>query len=181
MQKTTKELALCGIMAALAVVLLCLGGMLPFAVYACPMLASLVFIPVGRECRKSYAWSCFAASAILGLLLGPDKECSMLFCVLGYYPLIYPKLQRIGLRTVRYAVKLILFAAAVAVMYAVILYVFAIPEAIAEFAESGTLILAATVIVGIVAFFAYDVAAGRMINAYEVRRKRIKWGIIHED
>lgn len=181
MRKTTKELALCGVMAALAVVILCMGGVLPFAMYACPMLASLVLIPVGRECRKSYAWSCFAASAILGLLLCPDKECAMLFCVLGYYPLVYSKLQRIRPTAVRYAVKVLHFAAAVIIMYAVILYIFAMPEVIAEFAESGTVLIVLTVIVGIVAFFAYDVAAGRMINAYTIQRKHIKWGITHED
>ena len=40
MRKSTKELALCSMLAALSVVLLCLGGIVPLAVSACPMLAS---------------------------------------------------------------------------------------------------------------------------------------------
>ena len=46
MRKATKELALCSMLAALSVVLLCLGGIVPFAVYACPMLASGALLAV---------------------------------------------------------------------------------------------------------------------------------------
>ena len=87
MRKATKELALCSMLAALSVVVLCLGGIVPFAVYACPMLASGALLLVREECRPSYAWCCWAAVAILALLLGPDKEASALYLFLGWYPL----------------------------------------------------------------------------------------------
>ena len=48
------EIALCGMMTALAVVILCLGGLIPAATFCCPVLASLVLLPVmqrwGRRC-----------------------------------------------------------------------------------------------------------------------------------
>ena len=93
MRKATKELALCSMLAALSVVVLCLGGIVPFAVYACPMLASGALLLVREECRPSYAWCCWAAVAILALLLGPDKEASALYLFLGWYPLLQPKLD----------------------------------------------------------------------------------------
>ena len=40
------RMALCGVLAALAVALMFLGGTVPFASIACPVLASLVLIPV---------------------------------------------------------------------------------------------------------------------------------------
>ena len=40
MNTTAKELALGGMFTALGVVLLCLGGVVPLALYACPILAS---------------------------------------------------------------------------------------------------------------------------------------------
>lgn len=95
MRKATKELALCSMLAALSVVVLCLGGIVPFAVYACPMLASGALLLVREECRPSYAWCCWAAVAILALLLGPDKEASALYLFLGWYPLLQPKLEAI--------------------------------------------------------------------------------------
>ena len=44
------RMALCGVLAALAVALMFLGGTVPFASIACPVLASLVLIPVYCEC-----------------------------------------------------------------------------------------------------------------------------------
>ena len=49
MRKATKELALCSMLAALSVVVLCLGGIVPFAVYACPMLASGALLLVRED------------------------------------------------------------------------------------------------------------------------------------
>ena len=83
MNTTAKELALGGMFTALGVVLLCLGGVVPLALYACPILASAVLLPVRERCRKQVAWSCYAAIALLGTLLGPDTEASMLFVFLG--------------------------------------------------------------------------------------------------
>lgn len=172
MRKETKELALCGVMTAVAVVLLCLGGIMPFAMYVAPMLASIVMIIVDAECRRSYAWSCFAASAILGLMLGPDKECSLLFCVLGYYPFIYPKIQTIKPKLIRAAVKFLIFTSGVAVMYAVLLFILAMPETIEEFAEVGRVLMLATYAIGVFTFFVYDKAVGRMKAVYAYRRKK---------
>ena len=46
MKSTAKELALGGMFTALGVVFLCLGGIVPLALYACPILASAVLLPV---------------------------------------------------------------------------------------------------------------------------------------
>lgn len=117
MNTTAKELALGGMFTALGVVLLCLGGVVPLALYACPILASAVLLPVRERCRKQVAWSCYAAIAILGTLLGPDKEASMLFVFLGYYPLVKPKLDAIHSRALRLSTKLLLAVFAVGVDY----------------------------------------------------------------
>ena len=77
MKGTTRLLALCGVLTALGVVLLCLGGIVPFALYICPILASIALLPV--RSRPRHAWCCYGAIALLGLLLCPDKEVSLLF------------------------------------------------------------------------------------------------------
>ena len=106
MRQQTRELALASVLGALAVLFLFLGGVLPLALYACPLLASVCLLPVREECRASYQWCCFFAAAILGLLLGPDKESALLFCFLGYYPLLQPSLDAIGCRALRFLTKL---------------------------------------------------------------------------
>lgn len=122
MNTTAKELALGGMFTALGVVLLCLGGVVPLALYACPILASAVLLPVRERCRKQVAWSCYAAIALLGTLLGPDKEASMLFVFLGYYPLVKPKLDAIHSCALCLTAKLLLAVFAVGVDYLFLLF-----------------------------------------------------------
>lgn len=172
MRKNTKELALCGVLTALAVVLLCLGGIIPFALYACPILASAVLLPIREECRRSYAWCCWLAIAILGVLLGPDKEAAALFCFLGYYPLLKPRLDGIHSRGVRLAAKLGLAAAAISAMYAVLIYVIGLTAVVEEFANTAPWMLWVTVALGVAVFLMYDLLLARFTALY--RRKRRK-------
>ena len=108
MKSTAKELAFGGMFTALGVVFLCLGGIVPLALYACPILASAVLLPVRENCRRSVVWSCYAAIAVLGTLLGPDKESALLFVFLGYYPIVKPRFDAIRRRPLRLAAKLLL-------------------------------------------------------------------------
>lgn len=103
MKGTTRLLALCGVLTALGVVLLCLGGIVPFALYICPILASIALLPV--RSRPRYAWCCYGAIALLGLLLCPDKEVSLLFCFTGYYPLLKPRLDALRSRLLTLTLK----------------------------------------------------------------------------
>ena len=68
------RMALCGVLAALAVALMFLGGTVPFASIACPVLASLVLIPVYCECGWRWGLLWYAAVAALAALLAPEKE-----------------------------------------------------------------------------------------------------------
>ena len=52
MAKKTHELALCGVLCALAVAFLWLSGVIPLSTYAWPILASATLLPAREECRK---------------------------------------------------------------------------------------------------------------------------------
>ena len=82
------RMALCGVLAALAVALMFLDGTVPFASIACPVLASLVLIPVYCECGWKWGLLWYAAVAALGALLAPEKEAAVLFVFFGYYPML---------------------------------------------------------------------------------------------
>ena len=158
MRQQTRELALASVLGALAVLFLFLGGVLPLALYACPLLASACLLPVREECRASYQWCCFFAAAILGLLLGPDKESALLFCFLGYYPLVQPSFDAIGSRALRFLTKLGL-------------YVLALDAVTAELAATAPWLIAATFALGAVLLFLYDELLRRFARLYR-RRKR---------
>ena len=172
MARKTHELALCGVLCALAVAFLWLSGVLPLSTYFWPILASSVLLIAREECRASYAWSCFAASAILGLLLCTDKEASLVFCFLGYYPLLKPKFDAISSRMLRFAAKLGLCTVTMGLLYALLLFVFKLPAVVQEVSGSAPWLLAAIVLVGLVLFFVYDLAIDRVAVIYAHRRKK---------
>lgn len=172
MKQATKELALCGVMTALSVVLLCLGGVIPLAVYACPMLASCALLVLRERCSARYAWCCWLAVAILTLLLGPDKEAAALYLFLGYYPLLQPKLEAIRRPVLRWLAKLALAAAAVGTMYAVLLYVFGLPQVTEEFADTAPWLLWLTAALGLVVFAVYDILLRRFTLMWRRRKKQ---------
>ena len=105
--KRTTVLALCGVLAALAVALLFLGGTLPFATIACPVLASLVLIPVYAENGAKWGFLWYVTTALLGVLLTPDKETAVLFVFFGYYPMLKRFLERLPGRTLTWIAKLV--------------------------------------------------------------------------
>lgn len=172
MKRSTKELALCGVMTALSVVLLCLGGVVPLAVYACPMLASCALLVLRETCSARYAWCCWASVALLTLLLGPDKEAAALYLFLGYYPLLQPKLDAIRRPALRWLAKLALAVVSVGTMYLVLLYVLGLTHVTEEFADTAPWLLWITAALGLVVFIVYDILLRRFAILWRRRRKR---------
>ena len=170
MRKETHELALSGVLAALASALLAAGGVMPLATYTAPVLASAVLVAAREECRPSRAWGCWLVSAALGVLLSPDKEAALLYAALGYYPLLKPRFDALRPRAVRLAAKLALCVAAVGGMYALLLWVFRLEAVAREFAEASAALLWVTAALGAAVFFAYDRALERLDSLYQSRR-----------
>ena len=172
MKKQTHELALCGVFCALAVALLWMSGILPLTTYALPILASLALLPVREECRRSYAWSCFAAAAALSLLLCADKEAALIFCFLGYYPLLKPAFDALRSPAARLLARLAFCAAAAAAAYALLLFVFRLSGVVQEFSGSAPWLLWATAAAGLLLFLIYDLAIDRLAVLFRRRRKK---------
>jgi hypothetical protein len=166
-------MALCGVLAALATVCLFLGGAIPVASLSCPILASLVLIPVYLECGKKWGALWYVVVGILGLLLAPYKECAVLFVAYGAYPMLRKYLGRLPLgrlwKTVYF--HIVLFAA-----YGIMLFVFPLPELQGEFADMGKLMLGVMVLMSNVCFWLYDIMISRLEVMYFVRlRPKLKF------
>ena len=148
-----KRIALGGMLAAVATVIMCLGGFIPVATYICPMLCCLTQLIVFRFCGKRIGWSWYAAVSILVLLLCPDKEAAMIFLVLGYYPLIKFRLDRCKLSAI---VKLLFFNASVRAAYGILIYLMGLQDVAAENMEFGIAGLVVIILLGNVTFFLLD-------------------------
>ena len=62
--KKTKQIALGGLLAALAVVILLLGSLIPIGTYVAPMLASFLLVPLLAALPKGLCLCWYAAAAI---------------------------------------------------------------------------------------------------------------------
>lgn len=156
-----------GVMAALAVVIMSLGGMIPAATYVSPMLCAIILQLVMISCGERIAWAWYGAVGILGILLSPDKEAAAVFAFLGYYPIVKPKLER---KKMSWLWKVLLFNFSVGVMYYLLLKVFGMEELNAEFAEMGAVMFALLLFLGNVTFFLLD----RLLDKEKFRKRILK-------
>ena len=167
--KRTTVLALCGVLAALAVALLFLGGTLPFAAIACPVLASLVLIPVYAENGAKWGFLWYLTTALLGVLLTPDKETAVLFVFFGCYPMLKRFLERLPGRALTWTSKLVYINAAVCAAYGLMIWVFQMEAVAAEFAETQTWMLILLLLMANVTFVLYDLLIVRLEVYYHAR------------
>lgn len=145
--------ALGGILAALAVVIMAMGTLIPVATYVCPMICMLLLQVVMKCCGKRIAWAWYGAVAILSLLFAPDKEAAAVFAFLGYYPIVKPALDRLR---GKWLWKCLLFNGATLLMYWVLLRLVGMEQLISEYAEMGAALTALTLLLGNVTFFLLD-------------------------
>ena len=156
------RMALGGMLAALAVVTMSLGGLIPIATYVSPMLCAILLQVVLLSCGVRVAWAWYGA--ILAVLLSPDKEAAAVFVFLGYYPIVKPKLDR---TRPAWLWKGLLFNGSIGVMYFLLLRLFGMAELGEEFAEFGLVMLLVLLAMGNFTFFLLD----RLLGMGRFRRK----------
>lgn len=147
------RIALGGVLAALAVVIMSMGTLIPVATYVCPMICCVILELVRKITGSRIAWAWYGAVAILGLLMAPDKEAAAVFAALGYYPIVKPKLDRMK---GKWLWKGLLFNFSVLILYWMLMHLFGFDAVTQEFAELGTWMTVLMLVLGNVTFFLLD-------------------------
>ena len=155
----SREIALCGMMNALAVVLLSLGGMVPIATYCAPLLAMAVLLPVQEEYGNKLAITAWVSVSLLALMLTPDRETALVYVFFGWYPVVRPRIAALPSRLVRLAVRLIIANAAILLLYGAVLRLMGLT---ADLLEETFLLNAALLAMGNVVFLLLDLALARL-------------------
>ena len=163
--KNAKAIALGGVLGALAVTVMLLGGLVPLSTYICPILCALITQTVLVFCGGRIAVAWYAMVAFLCLLMGPDKEASSLFALIGYYPIIKPKIEKLPLSVLW---KLLLFNGVIVVMYTVMVAIFGFEPLLYEKNLIGYLTLGSTVLLGDLTFFLLD----RLLDKFSLKKRR---------
>ena len=136
-------------MAAAGTAVMLLGALIPVFTYCSPLLASLFLLPVIYVCGNRSAVMVWAVTSVLTLLIGADKEAAFFYLFFGWYPAAKQWIDRIGGKVLRFFVKVIMFSALAAAMYAITCYVLGIEEIIDSFSDKAwvnILFLAAVVL-----------------------------------
>ena len=160
-----KEIAFGGMMAALALVIMCLGGLIPVATFACPMLCMMILKLICLMCGKRIGWAWYGCVSLLAALIGPDKEAAAVFVCLGYYPIIKPKFDRLK---PSWLFKAIYFNAVILLLYQILIYLLGMDQLASEYAQLGRVFTIILLLMGNLVFFMLD----KVLSKSFKRRKR---------
>ena len=169
MRKTpAARISLGGMLAALAVVIMNLVGIIPVATFACPMLCMMILTLVLRFCGKRIGWAWYGAVSILSVLMGPDKEAAAIFAFIGYYPLLKPAFDRLKSGAL---LKFIFFNGVILLMYWLLINLFGLAEIAKEYRELGLVMTIFTLVTGTLIFFMLDKILARLAIITKLGRK----------
>ena len=164
MRTNSRNMAMGGVFAALAVVVMNLGGLIPVATYVCPALCMVLLSFVDMTCGKRTAWAWYGAVSALSLLMSLDKEAAAVFAFLGYYPILKPWMEG---RKGKWLWKLLLFNASMVLLYSILIRLMGV-EAVMGEENVGKMMLIVLLILGNVTFLAMD----RMLTILQLRLRR---------
>ena len=158
--KGAKYIALGGMLAATALVVMCLGGLIPLATFICPTICILILQVVVNFTDKRIGIGWYGAVSILCLLLSPDKEAAAVFVCLGYYPILKPIFEKWPLPILW---KLLLFNGAILLMYTALIHLFGMAYLQNEYNQMGNIMLAIMLVLGNITFFMLDILLSRVV------------------
>ena len=169
MRKTpAARISLGGMLAALAVVIMNLVGIIPVATFVCPMLCMMILTLVLRFCGKRIGWAWYGAVSILSVLMGPDKEAAAIFAFIGYYPLLKPAFDRLNSGAL---LKFIFFNGVILLMYWLLINLFGLAQIAQEYRQLGLAMTIFTLITGNLIFFMLDKILARLAIITKLGRK----------
>lgn len=157
MKQNSRAVALCGLTAALSLVLMALGSVLGVMTYACPILVGILLLCVREELGSRWALTLWAAIGLLAIMLVPEVEMTAMFIgVFGWYPAVQPVFNRLP-RLLRPVVKLGALNVGAVLMYAILMRVAGLQD-MPNTAWAWMLLL----VTGNLVFLLYDLALTRL-------------------
>lgn len=170
--KKAKITAVCGMMAALSVVLMFITTFVPVFVYVIPIVTGLIVYFVSQLSDKKWALGVFFSTSFLSLILLTDKEAALTYALFfGYYPLIKETIERLS-RWISRIIKLVIFniaAVSIGVLGVVLLGVSG-----DEYNEFGKLTIPILLTLANAAFILYDIALTRNKGLLKILANKVK-------
>ena len=159
------KIALGGMLAALSVVCMFLTNVVPVAEYALPALAGVVVMLAMVELGQRGAWTVYAVSALLSLLLVSNMEANLMYLLFfGYYAILKSIFEQLHRPYFCIGLKFAVFNLAVILVYLLAIGLLGLPSD--TFELFGIKVPLLFLLLGNVVFAVYDVGLTRLVTAY---------------
>ena len=171
--KKSMKISLCGILAALSIVIMFLAGIVPTMTIALPALAGCMLIPVTAECGTKYGLTVYAVVTVLGFFLVSDREAWLMYLLFfGYFPAIYGVFdKKFKNKKVKFLVKVIVFTIATILEGLLATYILGIPlDSMGNLGKWSVIILIA---LAEIMFVVYDKCINNLIVLYFVKFRKV--------
>jgi len=162
----TRNLALSAILVALGTVFLYFGSIITVLDLTMVAMAAMIIFFTVIELGGFYPYLVYVATSALALLLLPDKNAALYYCLFGgIYPVFKSLFEKSG-QILSWILKFLFFNAILTLIIVITLYVIG-----AENADLGFEIV--VYLAGNLFFFVYDIAMTRLITAYLFKFRRM--------
>lgn len=129
MKKISYKVALGGVLAAVALLIMFTTGLAPFLTYVAPMFAGMLAIMMMVEVSYGWATLTYVAVAILCILITPDREAAFLYIFFfGYYPIVKGLIEKIKNGVLRWFLKFAVFNISTVTCYFLIINLFGMKD-----------------------------------------------------
>ena len=169
-KKVSYKVSLGGIVAALCLTMMFLTAVFPPLNMTLPLFAGMLISVVAIEVSPSWAFVTYIVVFILSFFITPDKEAAIFFAALfGYYPVLKDTVDKMRSKLISLIIKLVVFDAAMILIYYLTVFVFGTIDIFEEFGFLGEFMLPVLFITINAIFFLYDYCLTVIKEAY------IKW------
>lgn len=163
-QKNVRRVALCAMLSGVSLVILLLACMVPSGRLGVTAVAGLCVGMASCVAGFSGGAGCYGASALLGLLLLPDKVIALCYTLLfGLYPLLKAAIEALHHLAAEWVIKLLAGNLLLVMLYCIFQGGFGTPIRLYELSIPVLWLL------GDLVFICYDIAFSRIMTWVQVR------------
>ncbi len=169
---SAKKLAVCAMLCALGVVLLCVGSLIEVLDISMAVIASMLCIIAVIEYGSGAPWMIYGATSLLSLILIPFNTAATFYALFfGFYPILKEKFEK-KQKVVSWLLKEAVFNVCLALMITTSILFLGLTDNVLV----TPITVALLVIVAEIVFVVYDIALTRLITFYIIKlRSRLRF------
>lgn len=173
--RESSKASLCGVVSALAVIIMLCTYLSPFLVYTAPAFSGLLLLIIVNELGIKWALGTYFSISMLSFFVISDKEAAVFFTMFfGYFPILVHFIeQKMSNSILKYLIEFIVFNFSCLLSLVTCFYVFGI--GFEDFSSDNAVYNIIFVLLMNALFFVYDILIKRLQELYERKfRKFLK-------